>query len=90
MNVTLAVVRNVGTCALMLREPLKWEPHKSVSINAKPRGGPKCSSAEASVMEVERRSSGHPVFFYGSTINREEPMNKTKSFLPFDWMMGAG
>lgn len=73
MNITLAVVWNVGTCALMLREPLKWKPHKIVSIDARRRGGPKCSSDEASVMEVERRSSGHPVFFLGQPLIGRNP-----------------
>ena len=69
MNITLAVVWNVGTYALMLREPFKWKPHKNVSIDAKRRGGLECSSDEASVMEVERRSPGHPVFIFRSTNN---------------------
>ena len=67
MNFTPAAVWNVGTCALLLREPFKWKPHKSVSINARLRGGLERSSAEASVMEVERRSLGHPVFIIRST-----------------------
>jgi len=73
VNFTPAAVWNVGTCALLLREPFKWKPHKSVSINAKRRGGPKCSSDEASVMEVERRSSGHPVFFLGQPLTGRNP-----------------
>lgn len=67
MNITLAVVWNVGSWALMLREPFKWKPHKNVSINAKLRGGLERSSDEASVMEVERRPPGHPVFIFRST-----------------------
>ena len=73
MNVTQALLRNLGTYVLMLREPVKWKPHKTVSINAMHRGGPKRSSAEASVMEVERRSSGHPVFFLGQPLIGRNP-----------------
>jgi hypothetical protein len=64
---TQAVVRNVGTCSLMSREPSKWKPHKDVSINARSRDGPERSSDETSVMGVERRSPDHPVFIYRST-----------------------
>ena len=39
----------------MLREKLKWRPHKSESTNAEHRGGATCISEEVSVMEVERR-----------------------------------
>ena len=73
MNVAQALLRNLGTYVLMLREPVKWKPHKTVSINAMHRGGPKRSSAEASVMEVERRSSGHPVFFLGQPLIGRNP-----------------
>jgi hypothetical protein len=39
----------------MLRETLKWRPHKSQSTNVRHRGGLARSSVEAAVMEVERR-----------------------------------
>ena len=39
----------------MLREKLKWRPHKSESTDAGHRGGATRSSAEVSVMEMERR-----------------------------------
>jgi hypothetical protein len=39
MNLTQALIWNVGTCVLMLREPFKWKPHKNVSTKAKHRGG---------------------------------------------------
>ena len=39
----------------MLREKLKWRPHKSESTNAEHGGGATCISEEVSVMEVERR-----------------------------------
>jgi RNA-directed DNA polymerase len=39
----------------MLREKLKWKPHKSQSTDAENRGGIARSSDEASVMERERR-----------------------------------
>jgi hypothetical protein len=39
----------------MLREKLKWRPHKSESTDAEHRGGPIRSSDEVSVMEMERR-----------------------------------
>jgi hypothetical protein len=48
-------VWNVGTCALMRREKLKWQPHKSQSTDAGHRGGVTRISEEASVMGVERR-----------------------------------
>lgn len=39
MNLIQALVWNVGTCVVMLREPFKWKPHENVSTNAKHRGG---------------------------------------------------
>lgn len=39
----------------MLRENLKWKPHKRVSTDAAHWGGAARSSEEASVMEVEQR-----------------------------------
>jgi len=39
----------------MLRETFKWKTHENQSTDAKHRGGLVCSSAEASVMGVERR-----------------------------------
>jgi len=41
--------------ALMIREKLKWRPHKSESTDAGHRGGSSCISVEVSVMEMERR-----------------------------------
>jgi len=39
----------------MLREKLKWKPHKSESTDAEHGGGLLRSSEEVSVMEMERR-----------------------------------
>jgi len=50
-----ASVRNVGTCIAMLREQLKWQPHKRQSTKARCRGGAVCSSDEGAVMALERR-----------------------------------
>lgn len=44
---------NVGTCALMQREPSKWKPHEDLSTKAVYRGGSTRSSDEA----VERQWS---------------------------------
>ena len=41
----------------MLREKLKWKPHKSLSTKAEHRYGATHSSDEAPVMGVERRGS---------------------------------
>jgi hypothetical protein len=46
----------------MLRETLKWRPHKSKSTDAGHRDGITRSSDEVSVMEMERR--GYIVWFY--------------------------
>jgi len=40
---------------LMIREKLKWKPHKSQSTDAENRDGITSSSDEASVTEGERR-----------------------------------
>jgi len=40
---------------LMLREKLKWKPHKSLSTDEEHSGGLARSSDEAPVMGVERR-----------------------------------
>ncbi len=39
----------------MPRENAKWWPHEAESTEARPRGGPPCSSNEAPVMGGERR-----------------------------------
>ena len=39
----------------MLREKFKWRTHENESTDAEHRGGPTCSSAEVSIMEMERR-----------------------------------
>ena len=41
----------------MLRERHKWETHEADNIDAIPRGGAARSSAEESVMGLERRGS---------------------------------
>jgi len=51
-----ALVRNVGNCASMIREKLKQSHCESESTEAKRSDGLTCSSAEVSVMEMERRS----------------------------------
>jgi hypothetical protein len=42
-----ALVWNVGTCALMLRETSKWWTHEEPSTNARRRGGRVRTSDEA-------------------------------------------
>jgi hypothetical protein len=49
---------------LMLRENLKWQPHKRESTDAAYRGGRFRSSEEVSVMEMERRE---PVIQFETT-----------------------
>jgi len=39
----------------MLREKVKWRPHKNESTDAERRDGSPCSSVEVSVMGMERR-----------------------------------
>lgn len=46
----------------MLREKLKWQTHKSESINMRHGGGTTRSSDETSVMEVERRGVSINIF----------------------------
>jgi len=46
----------------MLREKLKWKPHKSESTDAEHRGGIIRSSVEVLVIGMERRD--YPVWFY--------------------------
>jgi hypothetical protein len=53
MNLIQALVWNVGTCVLILREKSKWKPHKDLSTNAEHRDGSARSSNEA----VERQWS---------------------------------
>jgi hypothetical protein len=55
MNLIQALVWNVGTWVLMLRERFKWKNHKDLSTKAVHRGGSTRSSDEAVVMTVERR-----------------------------------
>ena len=51
-----ALVRNVGNCALMIREKLEQSDCEGESTEAKHSDGLTCSSDEVSVMEMERRS----------------------------------
>lgn len=46
MNLIQALVWNVGTCSLMLREQSKRKPRKDLSTNTVNRGGSTCSSNE--------------------------------------------
>ena len=55
MNLIWALVWNVGTYVLMLREKSKWRPHKDLSTNAVCRGGSTRSSYEAADKAVEQR-----------------------------------
>lgn len=55
VNLTQALMWNVGTWVLMKREKLKWMTHERESTDAGPRGGTTRSSDEVSVMEMERR-----------------------------------
>jgi hypothetical protein len=55
MNLIWALVWNVGTCVLMIREEFKWKNHENQSTEAVSRGRSACSSEEAAVMVVERR-----------------------------------
>ncbi len=50
-----ALVWNLGTCAPMSREKLKWQTHKSRSTDAEHRGGVACRSDEGAVMALEQR-----------------------------------
>ena len=45
-----------GTCAVMLREPVKRRNLKTQSTKAQRRGGPTHISVEGSVMDLESRS----------------------------------
>ena len=55
VNLTRALMRNVGTWGLMPKENLKWMTHKRESTEARTRDGITRSSDEVSVMEMERR-----------------------------------
>jgi len=55
VNVAQALVRNVGTCPLMLRENSKRKTRKDKSTEAEYRGGTARISEETFVMGVERR-----------------------------------
>jgi len=55
MNSTQALVWNVGTCVSMPRKQLKRKNRKSLSTDARRRGGVARSSDECFVMELERR-----------------------------------
>lgn len=55
MNLIQAFTWNLGTYIAVLRESIKWRPHKILSIDTECRGGSTCSSGEVSVMEMERR-----------------------------------
>lgn len=52
---TQALVRNVGTCASMVREQLKRTTRESLSTDARHRDGAVRGSAEGAVMALERR-----------------------------------
>jgi hypothetical protein len=56
MTFTQAVIRNMGSWMLMLRERPKMRTIEAESIDAAFSGGLGCSSDEASVMEVKRRA----------------------------------
>jgi hypothetical protein len=61
----------------MLREKSKWKPHKDESTDAEHSDGPTRSSAEISVMEMERR--GWLIRLYNLVNQKwEEPLNKAK------------
>jgi len=53
MNFTQAVIQNMGSWILMLRERPKMRTIKADSINTVFSGGLGCSSEEASVIGVE-------------------------------------
>ena len=56
VNMVQALVWNVGTYPLMVREKHKWEAPTSVRVPMQGyRGGPARISDEVSVMEMERR-----------------------------------
>ncbi len=61
----------------MLKEKLKWRPHKSESTDAGHRDGATCSSEEIFVMKVERRSC---IVQLNWLVNQtwEEPMKETR------------
>jgi hypothetical protein len=61
----------------MLREKLKWRPHKSESTDARHRSGAACISDEGSVMELERR--GWLIRLYDWVNQKwEELLNKVR------------
>jgi hypothetical protein len=66
---TQALVWNVGTCASMLRKQLKRTTRKSLSTDARHRGGVARSSEEGSVMELERR---------GNTVQPDQKINRQR------------
>ncbi len=63
----------------MLREKLKWRPHKGESTDAEHRGGPSCTSDEVSVMGMEQRGRVIQLDLKNNRI-REESLEKAKPF----------
>jgi len=56
VNLIQALMWNVGTYCMMLREnPISGGPTKGESIDAYSRGGPSRTSGEVHVMRMERR-----------------------------------
>ena len=64
----------------MLREKLKWKPHKSLSTKAEHRGGATRSSDEAPVMGVERRGSIVQLGLEKTTGNGRIGLKQAKPF----------
>ncbi len=64
----------------MLREKHKWKPHKCESTDAEHRGGATRSSAEDSVMELERRGSIVQLGLEKTTGNGRIGLKQAKPF----------
>jgi hypothetical protein len=70
----------VGTCRIDVKEEIQVRrPHKNESTNAIHRDGITCSSEEATVMEVERRSHVNSVRKRKQPKIREDFRNANKT-----------
>lgn len=72
MSLVQALVRNVGTWPLMLREMTSGQPPRGRIPMQRHRGGATRSSDEAAVMAVERRGG---IILLCETVNSETGRN---------------
>jgi len=74
-----AMVRNVGTGGLMIREKLKRQPRESESTEAGHRDGIACSSKDSQLTLERAKRLYRPAL---EMVNQkwEEPLNKAKSY----------